>query len=238
MCARPRWPPTCTDEARVIKIRNLDYCYPGGGFRLRVPTLDIAEGERVAVVGASGSGKTTLLDLIAGIRVPQAGDVSVARQQLGTLSEASRRQFRISRIGLIFQAFELLEYLTVRDNLLLPYHISSAVEQDADALSRLDELARETDITERLHSHPDALSHGERQRAAICRALMTSPPLILADEPTGNLDPDNKQRVLRLLLEQVESRSTTLVMVTHDHDLLAAFDRVLDMRDFHAGNAK
>jgi putative ABC transport system ATP-binding protein len=220
----------------VITIRNLDFRYPGGDFRLSVSGLDIAEGERVAVVGASGSGKTTLLDLIAGIRVPQAGSVAITDQPLDQLSEAGRRQFRISRIGLIFQAFELLEYLTVRENLLLPYHISSAVERDDDALSRLERLARETGISERLDCHPDELSHGERQRAAICRALITSPTLILADEPTGNLDPDNKQRVLHLLLEQVASRGTTLVMVTHDHDLLTAFDRVLDMRDFHAGN--
>jgi len=220
----------------VITIRNLDFRYPGGDFRLRVPSLDIAEGERVAVVGASGSGKTTLLDLIAGIREPAAGAVAIAGEQLDRLSETRRRQFRISHIGLIFQAFELLEYLTVRDNLLLPYRLSSAIERDDDAVSRLDRLARETGISERLHCHPDELSHGERQRAAICRALITKPTLILADEPTGNLDPENKQRVLRLLLEQVASRGTTLVMVTHDHDLLAAFDRVLDMRDFHAGN--
>jgi len=220
----------------VIEIRNLDFRYPGGDFRLGVPGLDISEGERVAVVGASGSGKTTLLDLIAGIREPGAGAVSIAGQRLDRLSEANRRQFRISRIGLIFQAFELLEYLTVRDNLLLPYRISSAIERDADTLSRLERLAHETGISGRLDCRPDELSHGERQRAAICRALITSPTLILADEPTGNLDPENKQRVLRLLLEQVASRGTTLVMVTHDHDLLAAFDRVLDMRDFHGGN--
>jgi putative ABC transport system ATP-binding protein len=230
----PPHSPARNDEAHVITIRNLEFRYPDSPFRLAVPSLDIREGERVAVVGASGSGKTTLLDLIAGIRLPQAGEIAVADQSLGQLSEAGRRRFRIRRIGLVFQAFELIEYLSVRDNLLLPYRLSSALEQDDQALSRLEKLAQETGITARLHGHPAELSHGERQRAAICRALITSPPLILADEPTGNLDPENKQRVLNLLLEQVAARDTTLVVVTHDHDLLDAFDRVIDMRQFHA----
>jgi putative ABC transport system ATP-binding protein len=217
----------------MISIRNLDFRYPSGDFHLRVPGLDVTDGERVAVVGASGSGKTTLLDLVAGIRVPASGAVTVAGERLAALSDAARRRFRISRIGLIFQTFELLEYLTVRDNLLLPYRISAALRRDADTESRLDRLARDTGIAGWLRRYPDELSQGERQRAAICRALITSPALILADEPTGNLDPENKQLVLRLLLDQVAGHGATLVMVTHDHDLLGPFDRVVDMREFH-----
>lgn len=221
----------------MISIRNLDFRYSRGGFRLQVPSLDVATRERVAVVGASGSGKTTLLDIVAGIRKAATGDVTVGGNALAELSDAACRDYRIKRIGLIFQAFELLEYLTVRDNILLPYRIGRTLQRPADIDTRLDKLAGETGIAARLDRYPEQLSQGERQRAAICRALITAPELILADEPTGNLDPENKQRVLALLLEQVANHGATLVMVTHDHDLLEPFDRVLDMRDFHGTGA-
>ncbi|UCG73969.1 MAG: ABC transporter ATP-binding protein [Chromatiales bacterium] len=220
----------------MISIRQLDFRYPRGGFRLQVSALEVRAGERVAVVGASGSGKTTLLDLIAGIRNPRAGAITVAGNLLADFSDASLRDFRICQIGLIFQAFELLEYLTVRDNILLPYRLGPTLQRPGDPDTRVEKLAAETGIAARLDRLPEQLSQGERQRAAICRALITAPGLILADEPTGNLDPENKQRVLALLLEQVANHGATLVMVTHDHDLLKPFDRVLDMRDFHAGD--
>lgn len=219
----------------MITIQDLQFRYPRGSFRLDVPSFRVAAGERVAIVGVSGSGKTTLLDLLAGIRVPGSGSVTVGDREISRLPDAARRHFRLDRIGLIFQAFELLEYLTVRENLLLPYHIGPGLSRDPETDVRLTRLARETGIAERLDRHPEELSQGERQRAAICRALITSPDLILADEPTGNLDPANKQRVLDLLLEQVKIRGATLVMVTHDHNLLDPFDRVLDMRDFSGG---
>ena len=221
----------------MISVQDLDFRYPRGGFRLGVTALDVAAGERLAIVGASGSGKTTLLDLLAGIRVSGAGSVTVAGQEISRLPDAARRSFRLDRIGLIFQAFELLEYLTVREDLLLPFRISPALSQDAETGDRLIRLAEETGIAGRLHRYPDQLSQGERQRAAICRALIASPDLILADEPTGNLDPDNKRRVLELLLEQVENHGATLVMVTHDQDLLEPFDRVLEMRDLDGAKA-
>lgn len=217
----------------MISIKHLEFRYPRGGFRLRLAALDIAERERVAVVGASGSGKTTLLELIAGIRRPGAGVIEVAGQDLAVLTDRQRRGFRVRRVGLIFQAFELLDYLNVRDNILLPYRISPDLEATDDTDPRLEQMTRDMGIIERLERFPHELSQGERQRVAICRALITAPDLILADEPTGNLDPDNKQRVLKLLLDQVERHAATLVMVTHDHDLLAPFDRVLDMRVLH-----
>ena len=116
----------------------------------------------------------------------------------------------------------MLEYLTVRDNILLPYRISAELELTPEVIKRVEELVTETGIGEHIDSHPQQLSQGERQRAAICRALITVPELILADEPTGNLDPDNKHKVLDILLEQVERNNATLVMVTHDHDLLGS----------------
>jgi ABC-type lipoprotein export system ATPase subunit len=217
----------------LINIRNLRFAYPESPFCLTVPVLDVERGGRLAVVGASGSGKTTLLDLLAGIRTPQAGSVRVGDIALETLSDTARRQFRIKSLGLIFQAFELLEYLTVRDNILLPYRIGAELNLTSEVYSRAEQLAADTGIGAYLDSYPQQLSQGERQRAAICRALISGPQLILADEPTGNLDPDNKHKVLDILLQQVERNDATLVMVTHDHDLLDRFDRVLDMRDLH-----
>jgi len=222
----------------LISLQQIDFRYPGSDFRLQVPQLTVAGGECVAIIGASGSGKTTLLDLIAGIRQPNSGRITVADTELASLPDRSRREFRLQHIGLIFQAFELLEYLTVRENLLLPYRLSSVAPMPADRSARLSTLADAMGIANRLQRYPEQLSQGERQRAAICRALITLPQLILADEPTGNLDPDNKQRVLDLLLQQVKIRQATLVMVTHDQDLLAPFDRVIDMRDFAPDAAK
>jgi putative ABC transport system ATP-binding protein len=221
----------------LINIHNLRFAYPQGQFCLTVPTLYVEHGGRLAVVGASGSGKTTLLDLIAGIRAADAGSIKVDDTALETLSDGARRRYRIKHLGLIFQAFELLEYLTVRDNILLPYRISAELELTTEVIKRVEVLVTETGIGEHIDSHPQQLSQGERQRAAICRALITVPELILADEPTGNLDPDNKHKILDILLEQVERNNATLVMVTHDHDLLGRFDRVLDMRELHGRNA-
>lgn len=217
----------------LINIRNLSFRYPEGSFCLSVPTLAVQRGGRLAVVGASGSGKTTLLDLIAGIRTTQAGSIRLNGIALETLSDAARRRYRIRNLGLIFQAFELLEYLTVRGNILLPYRISAELELTSEVIMRAEQLAADTGIGEHIDSYPQQLSQGERQRAAICRALITVPQLILADEPTGNLDPDNKHKVLDILLQQVERNDATLVMVTHDHDLLERFDRVVDMRELH-----
>ena len=220
----------------MITLRDLEFRYPRGEFRLHLTALEIRERERVAVVGASGSGKTTLLDLIAGIQRPGAGVIEVAGQDLDLLTDRQRRGFRARRVGLIFQAFELLDYLTVRDNILLPYRISPELRQDGETAARLGQLTDDMGISPQLDRFPQELSQGERQRVAICRALIAAPDLILADEPTGNLDPDNKQRVLKLLLDQVERHAATLVMVTHDHDLLAPFDRVLDMRELRGAS--
>ena len=219
----------------LIRIRDLDFAYPTGSFRLELSSLDITSGERLAIVGASGSGKTTLLDLMAGIRLPSSGSIQVLGTEITTMSDAERRAYRIRRVGLIFQAFELLDYLTVEDNVLLPYRLSAALPDLLAARARVDTLARDTQIRARLRRYPGQLSQGEQQRVAICRALITAPSLILADEPTGNLDPDNKQRVLNILLDQVSRHRATLVMVTHDHDLLERFDNVVDMRTFRTG---
>jgi putative ABC transport system ATP-binding protein len=216
----------------MIAINNLEFSYPTGNFFLHIPAFSVDEHEKLAVIGPSGTGKTTLLNLIAGIIRPSRGSISVDDTAVDQLNDTHRRQFRITHIGFVFQDFELLDYLTVYDNILHPYRITKALHLDPAIRDRARMLAEEMDIGDKLKRRANDLSQGERQRAAICRALLPQPRLILADEATGNLDPENKTRILDLLFRAVEEHDTTLLAVTHDHELLKRFDRVIDFRDF------
>ena len=216
----------------MIAINNLEFSYPTGNFFLHIPEFSVEKHEKVAVIGPSGTGKTTMLNLVAGIIVPGQGSISVNDTVLDQLNDARRRQFRITHIGFVFQDFELLDYLNVYDNILHPYRITKALHLDPLVRQRARMLAEEMGIGDKLKRRANDLSQGERQRAAICRALLPQPRLILADEATGNLDPENKTRILDLLFRAVEEHGTTLLAVTHDHVLLKRFDRVVDFRDF------
>jgi putative ABC transport system ATP-binding protein len=216
----------------MIELRDLRFSYPQGEFALRVRKLEVANGERVALAGPSGSGKTTLLRLVAGIAVPDAGSVCTNGTDVGRLDAAARRAFRIRHIGLVFQEFELLEYLSVLDNVLLPYRIQNALPLDSAARQRAEALAERVGIGDKLPCLPERISHGERQRVALCRALVTQPEVVLADEPTGNLDPGNRDRALDILLAYADEHGATLLTVTHDHELLPRFGRVIDSREF------
>ena len=217
----------------MIAIEDLRFRYSEGEFALHVPELSVEQGEKVAVIGPSGSGKTTLLNLIAGIRTPQSGKVETQGTDVGALDDAARRDFRIRQIGLVFQEFELLEYLNVLDNILLPFRINRSLDLDKAVRDRAKALAVEVGIGGYLNRYVDHLSQGERQRVSVCRALLAEPPLILADEPTGNLDPTNKGKVLDILFDYVDRNDATLVTVTHDHDLLPRFERVIDFKQFY-----
>jgi len=217
----------------MIELKALQFDYQDGDFSLCIPELFIGEGEKVAVIGASGSGKTTLLNLIAGIDVPRQGQINVCNTALHDVSDALRRDFRITHIGFVFQNFELLDYLNLLDNILHPYRISRALKLDSGVHERAQDLAQQMGLDHMLHRRSNELSQGERQRAAICRALLPKPKLILADEATGNLDPQNKRTILDLLFNAVDFQDATLLAVTHDHDLLPSFDRVIDFRKFH-----
>ena len=212
-----------------IALEGVEFAYRGSDFRLRVPALRIAAGERVAFVGPSGSGKTTLLHLMSGIAAPERGRVMVGGTDVGALTEAGRRALRARQVGFVFQSFELVEYLTVRENILLPCAMGAGIRRDAAAKARAAELAEGMGLGGRLRRNVLKLSHGEKQRVAICRALLARPRLLLCDEPTGNLDPAGKRRILELLCAQAEEAGATLVMVTHDHGLLEAFGRVEDV---------
>jgi putative ABC transport system ATP-binding protein len=217
----------------VISIENVTFCYSGSDFRLHIPRFEVRSGDTVAVVGPSGSGKTTLLNLAAGVLVPDDGSVRIEDVDVCSLSEPKRRDFRISRIGLVFQEFELLEHLSVLDNILLPCRISPRIELDQARRERARELAHEVGIGDKLRRYPRRLSQGERQRVAVCRALLLQPPLLLCDEPTGNLDPVNKEHVLDILFAYVRRSGATLLTVTHDHGVLDRFDQTFDVGEFH-----
>lgn len=216
----------------MININNLEFRYQSGEFRLNVPEFTIEKSEKVAVIGPSGSGKTTLLNLIAGIMTPTRGAISVDNVPVSELADGERRDFRITNIGFVFQDFELLDYLNVLDNILHPYRITGALILNREVRIRVVKLAEQMGIDDKLKRHPNDLSQGEKQRAAICRALLPGPKLILADEATGNLDPANKIRILDLLFQNVEDHDATLLAVTHDHELLKRFDRVVDFQNF------
>jgi putative ABC transport system ATP-binding protein len=222
----------------MIAVSGLEFQFAHSDFRLAIPQLDIADGARVAVVGPSGFGKTTLLHLIAGILAPSRGTVRVQDREAGSMDEAARRAFRVSKIGMVFQSFELVGYLDVFENILLPYRLNPALRLSPEVSQRVELLAKETGIDHRLRYFPHRLSQGEKQRVAICRAMMPEPPLLLADEPTGHLDPSAKQRVVDLLFSQVERTRSTLVMVTHDTEIAARFPRVINCRDFAGGGAR
>jgi putative ABC transport system ATP-binding protein len=220
----------------MIKIQSLKFEYPNGEFRLNIPDFDVKDGEKVAVIGPSGSGKTTLLNLVAGIFVPQQGTVIIGDVEISALQDASRRDFRITNIGFVFQDFELLDYLNVMDNILHPYRITSVLKLDHSVRQRAEQLAGDMGIGSKLKRQSTDLSHGEKQRTAICRALLAHPRLILADEATGNLDPVNKVKILDLLFRTVDLHQATLLAVTHDHELLKRFDRVIDFQHFQGNN--
>jgi ABC-type lipoprotein export system ATPase subunit len=219
----------------MIEVRDLRFHFPRSGFRLDLDALRIVRGERVAILGTSGCGKTTFLHLLAGIQMPAHGQIRVAGSEIHRMPDRDRRAFRVSQIGFVFQDFELIDYLHVLDNILLPYRLNAArLRMCAAVLERAEHLADLSGIKHRLRAFPQSLSQGEKQRVAICRALLPQPPLLLADEPTGNLDPSTRDAIMDLLMGQVAETGATLVMVTHDNSLANRFMRCIDLRELLA----
>ena len=187
--------------------------------------LQVNSGETVALVGASGSGKSTLLGLLAGLDLPSQGDIEILGKSLGELDEEGRARLRAEQIGFVFQSFLLLPTMTALENVMLPAELRG--ERDCEPRAR--ELLAAVGLGERLHHLPPRLSGGEQQRVAIARAFMTRPSLLLADEPTGNLDSKTGEKVIELLFELNHKHGTTLVVVTHDHQLAERCQRQVVM---------
>ncbi|MEX1024221.1 MAG: ATP-binding cassette domain-containing protein [Planctomycetota bacterium] len=212
--------------ARVEAV-DLAFGYAGDPFRLAIPHFALVPGEAVALIGPSGSGKSTLLSLLAGILLPDRGRVEFEGRCWSELSSSARRARRIAGVGLVFQEFELLEALSVRENVLVPYHVNPALTLDPGVERRAREIMDGAGILPLADKRPRSLSGGERQRVALCRALVAEPALILADEPTGNLDHATATHAIDLLFE-ARARGATLAVVTHDEGLLPRFDRTVD----------
>ena len=208
----------------MISIDNLSFSY-GNDFAMQLAHLEIHSGQKVAFVGESGCGKTTLLSLIAGVLRPHKGEICILQQKMHLLSEKELRIFRLQNIGFVFQNFALLDYLNVRENILLPFTLQCKKITQTN-LDRLKYLLNAVGIHDKIHQKPQQLSQGEKQRVAIARALIHKPSIVIADEPTGNLDPKNSEKIMQLLWQEIDE-DTTFLMITHDHSILNKFDRTV-----------
>ena len=214
----------------MIALRGVSKTVQSGGHPLTIlHPLDllVAAGQCLAIIGPSGSGKSTLLGLIAGLDAPSTGQILIDGTDITALDEDRLARLRGEKIGFVFQFFHLVPSLTALENILVPMEIA----RRRDARQRAQALLDEVGLHDRGHHYPSQLSGGEQQRIAIARAMANDPPLILADEPTGNLDSNNGQHILELLLQVRTSRRATLVLVTHDPTVAAVADARLTLRD-------
>ncbi|MBP1604742.1 MAG: lolD 2 [Acidobacteria bacterium] len=214
----------------MIKLAGVSKTVMSGGQPLTIlhPTdLDVARGRSVAIVGPSGSGKSTLLGLIAGLDAPTTGTIAIDGVEITTLGEDALAKLRGQKIGFVFQFFHLIGSLTAFENVLVPMELAGVREAE----DRARQLLAEVGLSGRGHHYPSQLSGGEQQRVAVARALANDPPLLLADEPTGNLDSRNGQHVVDLLFEINRTRGTTLALVTHDRELAARAEMRIELRD-------
>ena len=225
-----------TEAARkldlVLEARGIQRGFAEGSGRLQVLRglqLQVAAGERIAIVGVSGSGKTTLLQVLGGLDAPDAGEVLVQSQDIHAMAERQRCALRNRTLGFIYQFHHLLPEFSALENVAMPLLVRR--EPVDVAMDRARALLQQVGLSERLSHRPHQLSGGERQRAAVARALVTEPRLVLADEPTGNLDGANAAQVFELMLALNRDRGTALVVVTHDRRLAARMDRVLVLKD-------
>ncbi len=214
----------------MINLRDVSKTVVSGSEPLTILhplSLDIARGEFIAIVGPSGSGKSTLLGLIAGLDSPSSGDVLIDGVNITKLGEDGLAKLRGEKIGFVFQFFHLIPSLTAFENVAVPLEIAGS----RDASSRAKQLLEEVGLTGRSHHYPSQLSGGEQQRVALARALANNPPILLADEPTGNLDSANGRHIMELVRDIHKTRGTTIVLVTHDAELAAIADARLILRD-------
>ena len=210
----------------ALQIRELQFTHAersGDPFRLEISSLELSEGEQTLLVGSSGSGKSTLLQLIGGLLDPDSGEIAIDGQSIHSLHGAARDRFRGSKIGMIFQTFNLLEGFTARENVLTALMFSDLPKREHN--DRVDSLLKRLGI-DRPHATPDRLSVGQQQRVAVARALAAKPRLVLADEPTASLDPENAGNAVSLIRETCREEGAALLCTSHDPTLRESFDRV------------
>ncbi|WP_321474401.1 ABC transporter ATP-binding protein [uncultured Paludibaculum sp.] len=216
----------------ILSLRGVTKSIDTGTHRvqiLRGIELDIQEGEFVAIMGASGSGKSTLLGLLAGLDAPTTGTIHLDGQEIAHLGEDALADLRGRKIGFVFQSYQLIPTLTAEENVLLPAELAGDTSPAATARAR--QLLDTVGLEDRREHYPVQLSGGEQQRVALARAFMRRPPLLLADEPTGNLDSVNGRQILDLLLSMNRSEGATLVLVTHDRELATYATRIITLKD-------
>jgi putative ABC transport system ATP-binding protein len=214
----------------MIEVRGLKKSIRNGNRTVEILKgidLSVPQGQFLAIMGASGSGKSTLLGLLAGLDAPTEGAVLVDGTDISQLPEDKLAQVRGKKIGFVFQSYQLIPTLTALENVLLPYELNA----NGDGKRRATALLETVGLADRLHHYPVQLSGGEQQRVALARAFVVEPPIVLADEPTGNLDSSNGQHVLDLLTERQREANTTLVLVTHDRQIADRADRRIFLRD-------
>ena len=218
----------------LITLEHVTKTYEEAGVERTVlsdVSMDLGCGEFVVLLGKSGSGKSTLLNLIGGIDAPTSGDVRIDGRSITRMSDQERTLYRRDHIGFVFQAFNLIPMLSVLENVLLPVELSNDERKRQAGKLRAKDLLDQVGLSDRLHAFPDRLSGGEQQRVAIARALANDPLVVLADEPTGNLDAETGKVVLKLLDTLTRQAGKNLVMVTHSEEVIGIADRVLRLKD-------
>ncbi|WP_339832763.1 ABC transporter ATP-binding protein [uncultured Altibacter sp.] len=215
--------------SKILKIRGLEKTYSSGNKQLTVLqniSFDVEKGQTFSIVGPSGSGKTTLLGLCAGLDQPSAGTVELCGHDLSTLNEDQRAQLRNEKVGFIFQNFQLLPTLTALENVSVPLELRGDIQAQQKSTTLLEKVG----LGDRLHHYPSQLSGGEQQRVALARAFANTPAILFADEPTGNLDEETGENVIRLLFDLNKEAGTTLVIISHDLELAHRTQQILRLK--------
>ena len=224
-----------SEEGSVVELEQLRFCWPGDAAdTVAIDELQLRSGEHLFVSGASGSGKTTLLNLLAGIHVPTRGTLRLLGTDIASLTASKRDQFRADHVGVVFQQFNLLPYLSTMENVTLACSFSARKKDRANSAGGVAETAARLlsalNLTGEMHRAPvSELSVGQQQRVAAARALIGGPEIVIADEPTSALDADNRDRFLDLLFEVVEAQCSTLIFVSHDRQLADRFSRTVEL---------
>lgn len=220
----------CSMQEAIIKVKDLTKTYTSGKKTTEILhslSFEVSKGTSLSITGPSGSGKTTLLGLLAGLDHATSGSIEIDGQRMDTMSEDERSALRLSKMGFVFQNFQLLPNLTALENVMVPLELMGTAKPQQKAKELLDQVG----LAKRLQNYPTQLSGGEQQRVALARAFAHQPTLLMADEPTGNLDGETSKMVEQLLFDLNAKNGTTLVIVTHDNELAAKTDRILQLKD-------